>query len=80
MGSDPCIGASDGALGALGVTDTASVGGLGGRRRTIGLGAVTVICGNGSVSWALASTLQSGRNVEQPSINVGTTRLVMTDS
>jgi hypothetical protein len=79
MGSAPCIAASDGALGALDVTGTASVGGGAGRRR-IGLGAVTLICGRVKVSWACASAPHNGNNAEHPNINARTTRLVMTDS
>src|SRR4051794_22772048 len=77
-GSVPCIDASDGALGALGVTGTASAGGGAGRRR-IGLGAVTLICGRVKVSWACASGPHNGNNAEQPNINARTMRLVMTD-
>jgi hypothetical protein len=79
MGSVPCIVVSDGALGALGVADTASVGGGAGRRR-IGLGAVTLICGRVKVSWACASGPHSGNRAEQPNIDARTKRLVMTDS
>jgi hypothetical protein len=78
MGSAPCIGASDGALGALDVTGATAGGGAGLRR--IGLGAVTLICGRVKDSWACASGPHSGNNAEQPNINARTTRLVMTDS
>jgi hypothetical protein len=76
MGSAPCIGASDG---ALGVPGTASAGGGAGLRR-IGLGAVTVICGRVTVSCACVSGQNKDNNPEQPNINAGTTRFVMTDS
>ena len=83
IGNAPCSGISAGAAGAAAGAAVVD-GGAGGLRRTIGLGAVTLICGRVRVSWAVASGPHSGNNAEGVSNNARRerrdTRTVMTDS
>src|SRR5260370_222513 len=78
IGSVPCIGGSVAGAGAD--AGTASADGGAGLRRTIGLGAVTLIWGRAMVSCACASNPERGNRAEQPSTNARTTRFVMTNS
>jgi hypothetical protein len=83
IGSVPSIVSALGATGAEGLAGAAGAGrrGLGAgaaARRTIGLGARTLICGNAIVSCALTSMPQASGSVA--AINADAMRLVMTFS
>jgi hypothetical protein len=82
IGNAPCSGISAGAEAGAAAGAAVVDGGAGGLRRTIGLGAVTLICGRFRVSWAAASGPHSGNNAEEASNNARRerrdTRTVMT--
>ena len=58
---------------------TASAGGVGGRRRTVRCGAVTVICGSSSVSCAASSQPSAEKMDNAKRADVRKTRLLMTE-